>query len=155
MQFSLFGETSFSVSSPSVRNDVRTGDSAEAYVLFRLLNWDLDAHDTRRDLPYDIAVDVGDGRVCRIQVKGRRSASRGRWYFRSTRGNWRSATGTYAYNANDYDISAFVALSLERVIFVPGVQASFCATTADFLRTDGEHQSWERALQAFRRNKHN
>src|SRR3954454_4834991 len=34
------------------RNDVRKGDAAEALVLFKLLNWGWDAHDARRDLPY-------------------------------------------------------------------------------------------------------
>jgi hypothetical protein len=133
------------------RNDVRTGDAAEALVLFKLLNWGCNAHDARRDLPYDIVVDVGDGRVCRVQVKGRSNAVRGRWDFRATRGNWRSATGTYAYTDADYDVAAFVALSLEKVIFAPGIHPTFRASTSDFLRTHGEAQSWERALQVFKR----
>ncbi len=133
-----------------VRNDVRTGDAAEALVLFKLLSWGYDAHDARRDLPYDIVVDLG-GSICRIQVKGRSHAARGRWDFRAIRGNWRSATGTYAYTDTDYDVSAFVALSLEKAIFMPGIHATFRASTSDFLRTDGEAQSWERALQVFKR----
>ena len=88
------------------RNDVRKGDAAEALALFKLLNWGWDAHDARRDLPYDIVVDVGEGRICRLQVKGRTKAVRGRWDYRVTRGNWRSATGTYAYTSADYDVSA-------------------------------------------------
>jgi hypothetical protein len=149
-QYSLFDDDTPPKGPRSTRNDVRTGDAAEALVLFKLLNWGFDAHDARRDLPYDIVVDVGDGRICRVQVKGRRNATRGRWNYRATRGNWRSATGTYAYTEADYDVSAFVALSLERVIFLPGIHPTFRASTADFLRTDGEAQSWERALQVFK-----
>jgi hypothetical protein len=130
-----------------VRNDVRTGDAAEAFVIAKLLKWGYDAHDARRDLPYDVVVDAPDGRLYRVQVKGRRQAVRGRWDFRAIRGNWRSATGTYAYADTDYDISAFVALSIEKVIFAAGVHATFRASTAEFLRSDGEAQSWERALQ--------
>ena len=107
------------------RNDVRTGDAAKAFVIAKLLKWGYDAHDARRDLPYDVVVDIGDGRICRVQVKGRRHADRAAWGFRAIRGNWRSATGTYAYTEADYDVSAFVALSLEKVIFVPGVHSAF------------------------------
>ncbi len=131
-----------------VRNDVRTGDAAEAFVIAKLLKWGYDAHDARRDLPYDVVVDAPDGRIYRVQVKGRRQAVGGKWDFRAVRGNWRSATGTYAYADNDYDISAFVALSIEKVIFAAGVHATFRASTSEFLRLDGEAQSWERALQA-------
>lgn len=67
------------------------------------------------------------------------------------RGNWRSATGTYGYTDADYDVSAFVALSLERVIFVPGIHPTFRASTSDFLRANGEAQSWDRAKQVFTR----
>jgi hypothetical protein len=115
------------------------------------LHWGWNAHDARRDLPYDIVVDIGEGRICRVQVKGRSKATRGRWEYRVSRGNWRSATGTYAYTSVDYDVSAFVALSLERVIFVPGIHPSFRASTADFLRPDGELQSWDRAIKIFNR----
>jgi hypothetical protein len=94
------------------RNDVRAGDAAEAFVIAKLLKWGFDAHDARRDLPYDVVVDTGDGRLCRVQVKGRRRATNGVWSFRALRGNWRSATGTYAYGDADYDVSAFMALSL-------------------------------------------
>jgi hypothetical protein len=70
---------------PPERNDGRAGD-AEALVQFKLLNRGFNAHDARRDPPYDIVVDV---------VKGRSKAARGSWDFRVIRGNWRSAAGTY------------------------------------------------------------
>lgn len=147
-QLSLFYEPQRMSAPP--RNDVRTGDAAEAFVIAKLLKWGYDAHDTRRDPPYDVVVDLGDGRFCRVQVKGRRHADqRGLWQFRAMRGNWRSATGTYAYQDSDYDVSAFVALSLERVIFVPGVQTTFRATTAEFLRAGGEEESWMRSIKRF------
>jgi hypothetical protein len=53
------------------RNDVRKGDAAEMYVIAKLLSWGYDAHDARRDLPYDVLVDLGPGRICRLQVKCR------------------------------------------------------------------------------------
>jgi hypothetical protein len=147
-QYPLF-EVIGPVSGSVIRNDVRTGDAAEAFVIAKLLKWGYDAHDTRRDLPYDVVVDVGVGQICRIQVKGRGRADNGIWSFRAQRGNWRSATGTYAYTKADFDISAFVALSIEKVLFVTGILPTFKATTADFLRAGAEQESWERALQAF------
>ena len=52
----------------------------------------------------------------------------------------------YDYADTDFDIAAFVALSLDRVLFVPGVVASFSARTPDFLRAGAEYQSWARAI---------
>jgi hypothetical protein len=83
--------------------------------------------------------------------KGRERATRGKWDFRFVRGNPRTSTGTYAYAAIDFDVTAVVALSLERALFFPGVHRSLRLTTADFLRPDGEGQSWARALAVFNR----
>lgn len=130
------------------RSDVRKGDAAEAYVLAKLLNWGFDAHDARRDLPYDLIVDL-DGTVCRLQVKCRSQAVDGRWPFRATRGNWRSATGTYAYAPSDYDISVLVALSLEKALFLPGVLSQVTLRTEDFIRQNAEYTSWIEALRVF------
>ena len=94
-------------------------------------------------------VDIGDGRTRRVQVKGRARASGGFWPYRAIRGNWRSATGTYAYTDADYDVSAFVVLSLEKVLFIAGVVPAFRVPTADFLRFGAEEESWERALARF------
>jgi hypothetical protein len=132
---------------------VRAGDAAEAFVIAKLLNWGFDAHGWRRDLPYDVVVDMGDGRHCRVQVKGRRHATNGVWSFRALRGNHRSPTGTYAYGDADYDVSAFVALSLEKVLFVPGVVPALRPRTADFLRSGAELDSWARSRDAFFRKR--
>jgi hypothetical protein len=125
------------------------GDAAEALVIYKLLHLGYDAHDARRDAPYDVGVDLRDGRICRVQVKGCGKAVHGRWNYRFVRGNPRTGNGSYRYAETDYDVTACVALSLERVTFFPGVYSSLRLRTADFLRPDGESQSWQRALQAF------
>lgn len=135
----------------TTRNDVMTGDAAEALVIFKLLKFGYDAHDARRDAPYDVGVDLRDGRIPRIQVKGHQQARNGRWDYQFIRGNWRSATGTYAYTDTDYDVTACVALSIERVLFFPGVHSSIRLRTADFLRPNAEAESWEQALRVFKR----
>jgi hypothetical protein len=134
------------------RNDIRNGDAAEAYVLAKLLRAGLDAHPARRDAPYDLVVDLGNGRYCRIEVKGQERAQRGKYYFEFKRGNPRTGNGSYAYGDTDHDMVALVALSLESVIFVPGVQkAPIRLSTADFLRSGGEAQSMARAFAVFNR----
>jgi hypothetical protein len=121
-QYDLFGEALPTVGVFDRRNDVRKGDAAEMYVIAKLLRWGYDAQPVRRDLPYDIFVDLGSRRICRLQVKCRSNAKNGSWTYHAVRGNWRSATGTYDYEAGDYDASVFFALSLEprslfRVLF--------------------------------------
>jgi hypothetical protein len=126
----------------------RKGSSRLAEHRLALLGAD---HGARRDASYDVGVDLGKGRYCRIQVKGRERAHHGKWDFRFVRGNPRTGAGTYAYAATDFDITACVSLSLERVAFFPGVQPSIRLTTADFLRADIEIESWTRALSVFNR----
>ena len=150
LQLTLFPED---IRQPArqARSNIRSGDAAEAFVIAKLLKAGFEAHDARRDAPYDIGVDLGKGRYCRIQVKGRERAHHGKWDFRFVRGNPRTGAGTYAYTATDFDISACVSLSLERVAFFPGVHASIRLSTADFLRADSEVESWVRALNIFNR----
>jgi hypothetical protein len=128
------------------RNDVRKGDAAEMYVIAKLLSWGYDAHDASRDLPYDVLVDLGPRRVCRLQVKCRSIAQNDRWSYRVMRGNWRSATGTYGYEAGDYDAAVFFALSLEKAIFVPGLVPYANFRTEEFLRPGVETESWNRVI---------
>jgi len=141
-QHDLFGEL---VQAPCVlnqRNDVRKGDAAEMYVIAKLLSWGYDAHGARRDMPYDVFVDLGRSRICRLQVKCRSHAKNDRWAYHAIRGNWRSATGTYNYEVGDYDASVFFALSLEKALFRPGIVPYANFRTAEFLRTDAEIESW-------------
>jgi hypothetical protein len=134
------------------RSDIRRGDAAEAFVIAKLLKAGFDAHGARRDAPYDVGVDLGSGRYCRIQVKGCERPRHGKWHFRFVRGNPRTGAGSYAYSNTDFDITACVALSLERVVFAAGVQPSIRLSTADFLRPATETESWARALDVFNRN---
>ena len=140
-QLSLFAEDIRQPARPA-RSDIRLGDAAEAFVIAKLLKAGFDAHGARRDAPYDIGVDLGKGRYCRVQVKGRDRAHQGKWDFRFVRGNPRTGGGTYAYTATDFDITACVSLSLERVAFFPGVHVAIRSSTADFLRADSEVESW-------------
>ena len=77
VQLTLFAEDIRRPARP-VRSDIRSGDAAEAFVIAKLLKAGFDAHGARRDAPYDIGVDLGNGRYCRVQVKGRERAHYGK-----------------------------------------------------------------------------
>ena len=150
-QLSLFGHSNAGPSSATTRNDVRTGDAAETLVIYRLLMLDYDAHNSRRDAAYDVVVDLHNGRVLRIQVKSCSKAVRGRLNYRFVRGNPRTGAGSYLYAPTDFDITACVAVPLDRVIFVPGVHAKLSMRTEHFLRPRCEAESWQRALCSINR----
>jgi hypothetical protein len=147
-QLSLFAEDIQQPARPA-RSDIRLGDAAEAFVIAKLLKAGFDAHGARRDAPYDVGVDLGNGRYCRVQVKGRERAHRGKWDFRFVRGNPRTGAGTYAYTATDFDVTRRAVPRAGGVF--PGVQTSIRLSTADFLRPDSEIESWTRALSVFNR----
>jgi hypothetical protein len=147
----LFGDLTQVPRVPNRRNDVREGDAAEMYVIAKLLSWGYDAHGARRDMPYDVFVDLGSARICRLQVKCRSYAKNDRWPYHVVRGNWRSATGTYNYEIGDYDASVFFALSLEKAIFRPGIVPYENFRTAEFLRTNAEIESWMRVVNIMTR----
>jgi hypothetical protein len=152
IEHDLFGALARAPSVPNRRNDVRKGDAAEMFVIAKLLSWGYDAHDARRDLPYDVIVDLGSSRICRLQVKCRSFAKNDRWPYHVIRGNWRSATGTYNYEAGDYDASVFFALSLEKAIFRPGIVTYANLHTAEFMRPGAEIESWERVVETITSN---
>lgn len=144
-QSTLFDEVASAPNARNRRNDVRKGDAAEMFVIAKLLSWGYDAHDARRDLPYDVLVDLGS-RVCRLQVKCRSHPQNDRWSYRVMRGNWRSATGTYGYQTGDYDAAVFFALTLEKALFVPGIVPHATFRTEQFLCPGAEIDSWLRVV---------
>ena len=98
-----------------------------------------------------MGVDLRDGRIVRIPVKARRDDSHGRYNYRFVRGNPRTGTGSYNYSPNDYEVTACVALSLEKVIFCPGVHQTLSYRTKDFRRPGCEAESWADALNRYNR----
>jgi hypothetical protein len=134
------------------RNDIRTGDAGETYVHAKLLRWGFDAVSTRREARVDTLITFGASNPCLIQTKTRRHSGKGtdRWNYSFTYGNPRTGLGARKYAEGDFHISACVALSLEKVLFVAGVQPVIRFSTADFLRPNAEFESLERALNIIR-----
>lgn len=151
----LFG---FSVPAPGPvsrgSDDVRTGDAGELLVLMKLMKWGYDAFQVNRGGSYDLGVDVA-GRFVRIQVKTKSAATGGSWGYTLQRGFHGSKSGQFAYGAGDFDVAAFVALSIERVLFVPGVVDRWSARTEQFLGEHAELNSWRVALNELNKGESN
>ena len=121
------------------------GDLAEMLVNYQLSSAGLITFaPSAGHLPYDLLVDVRNGSFLRIQVKGSKSPRllAGRvtqsYVFNTTAGGARSN-----YHVGDVDWFAFVALDLEKILYVPAEtviakqNSQFSVTTARFA-SDGE-----------------
>ena len=130
--------------------DILIGEAGVHLVLSRLMRWGLPAHAAGPGLAYDVIAEGGPGiGLIRLQVKTTARPPRGRCYhFRLTRGFHGSARGVFAYQSGDFDIAAFVALGLDRVLFRTFGVPSFTAAPAAFLAEDAERRSLSAALAA-------
>lgn len=129
--------------------DILIGEAGMHFVLSRLLYWGIPAHAAGPGLPYDIIADVGwQLGLVRIQVKSTAVEQRPYYRFVLKRGYHRTRRGTFAYRPGDFDLAAFVTLRLDRVQFRPFPVNRFRATSALFLATWAELESWFTALSA-------
>ena len=130
--------------------DILIGEAGVHLVLSRLMQWHMPAHAAGPGLAYDIIAEGGLGiGLIRLQVKTTARPPRGPCYrFRLTRGFHGSARGVFAYQAGDFDIAAFVALDIGRVLFQAFEPSTFTATPEDFLALDAERRSLSRLLPA-------
>ena len=130
--------------------DILIGEAGVHLVLSRLMQWHMPAHAAGPGLAYDIIAEGGLGiGLIRLQVKTTARPPRGPCYrFRLTRGFHGSARGVFAYQAGDFDIAAFVALDIGRVLFQAFEPSTFAATPEDFLALDAERRSLSRLLPA-------
>ena len=152
----LFGHGDRLLPAGAKADVLRLGAAGEMLVLAKLMLWGFDAFQVHRDGAYDIGVDLG-GRLVRIQVKSksRPNTCAGRtsntWSFSPRRAGGALVERLYAASA--YDVAAFVALSLERVLFASGVTHSWSSSTKDFLTEGAELNSWREALNSFNKGK--
>ncbi len=132
--------------------DILIGEAGMHFVLARLLQWGVPAHPAGPGLPYDIIAEGGFALgLIRLQVKSTARPPRGRCYrFTLTRGFHGSARGVFAYQAGDFEIAAFVALPLDRVLFRAFGAPAFTATPAEFRAPDAERRSLRSALAIVR-----
>lgn len=127
-----------------MRPSSEIGDLAEVLTNYHLAAAGLVAFaPSMSHLPYDLLVDTSYGNFLRIQVKGSRNPRvlRGKVtnsYVFNIVVNERNGRGKRQYQPSDLDWFAFVALDLEKVLFVPSHEvlskkiSQFSVTTARF-----------------------
>lgn len=129
--------------------EILTGEAGACLAASRLLGWGYPTQSAMAGSPYDLGIDLFDGRHVRVQVKTTSAPASGAYRWAMKRGFYRSAGGTFSYRQGDFDIAALVALPINCVFFQAAPLERFSATSA-ILRTAGiERQSWLAALKAW------
>lgn len=106
----------------SVVTDLAAGTAAEHLVCADLLLSGFRAFLADQNCPFDVAVDIGGGRIVRLQVKATRSqrsvpnrdASAYMWHVRRA-----GKGGKRLYGSTDFDLLALVGLDIRRIAYLP------------------------------------
>jgi hypothetical protein len=123
-------------------------------VLSRLQGWGIPAQPAMPGVSYDLIADIGHGDMLRLQVKTKRQPTGQRWSFSMTRGFYYSKAGMFRYDANDYDIAAFVCLSISQVFFCAAPVHRVSLRTS-WLRSPGiDRETFALARQAIQQRRH-
>lgn len=123
------------------------GEAGANLVLSRLQAWGFAAHPAMAGLPYDLIVEVPRLDLLRIQVKTRSEPTGRRCNFKMQRGYHRSRVGIFAYAAEDFELSAFVCLSMSRVFFYPGPVKRISVCTSWLRSPDIDRETFDLALK--------
>ncbi|GAN81454.1 hypothetical protein Aam_096_013 [Acidocella aminolytica 101 = DSM 11237] len=130
-----------------------TGQAGVNLVLSCLLGWGVATHPAMEGLPYDLIVDVPDLDLLRIQVKTMSYPRNDLWSFTMKRGFYRSRKGMFAYGKGDFDIAAFVCLSLKKLFFVAAPISRISVPTGAVLHKDSETATFHRAIQTIQKRR--
>lgn len=126
------------------------GEAGENLTLSRLQSWGIAAQSAMSALPYDLIADIPDLDLVRIQVKTCSKPNRGRCGFRMQRGFYRSKSGTFPYAPDQFDLAAFVCLSMDAVFFHAGPIRRI-SVRASWLRLPGvDRETLRLAIEAIK-----
>lgn len=123
---------------------IQTGETAEAYVYYRLLTWGYDVHFASGiGRPFDLIVFHGKKSI-RIQVKGTsfREEKSPSYQFKTGRGS----SSKRAYEECDYDILAMVSLNDERAFFKSEKVNTTYRVSQNKFNAETERHTWEKCL---------
>ncbi len=131
-----------------------TGEAGTNLVLSRLQGWGIPAQASMPGIAYDLIADVDELGMLRIQVKTCSRPQGQRCSFLMRRGFHYSKAGMFPYDKDDYDIAAFVCLSIGQVFFCPGPIRRI-AVRAMWLRTPNiDYETFQLALQTIQHRRH-
>lgn len=126
------------------------GEAGANLVLSRLQSWGVPAHPAMPGLAYDLIAEIPQLDLLRIQVKTRSEPNGRMCKFDVRRGYHRSRSGFFHYRNDDFDIGAFVCLSLSRVFFYPGPIVRISVRTAWLMSSEIDKDTFALALRAIR-----
>jgi hypothetical protein len=132
---------------------ILTGEAGGNLVLSRLQSWGIPAQPAMPGVSYDLIADVPNVDMLRVQVKTRTRPKGQVCSFSMSRGQYYSPAGMFRYSADDYDIAAFVCLSLGQVFFCLG-PIHRISVRAMWLRSPGiDRDTFNLALQSLQRRR--
>lgn len=129
------------------------GEAGENLVLSRLQSCGIAAQSAMPSLPYDLIADVPGFDMVRIQVKTRSRPTEGRCSFTMQRGFYRSKAGIFPYTPDDFDIAAFVCLSLNAVFFRAFPVKRFSVPTSLLRLPEIDRDTLELAIETMKRRR--
>ena len=131
------------------------GEAGANLILSRLQAWGIAAQPAMAGLPYDLIADIPGFDMVRIQVKTRSRPNGKRCIFTMQRGHQRSRSGIFSYAPGDFDLAAFVCLSLPAVFFYAGPVERISLSTP-WLRLPGiDRESLDLSIKTIRRCRYN
>lgn len=129
------------------------GEAGANLVLSRLQSCGIAAQSAMPSLPYDIIADVPHFDLLRIQVKTRSRPTGRICQFRMQRGFYRSKSGVFSYADDDFDIAAFVCLSLNAVFFRAFPIKRFSVPTSLLRLPEIDCETLELAIETIKRRR--
>lgn len=132
----------------------KIGQIGEAYCLYRIRHIGHYASPMAEGFPFDIMMQA-NGKILRVQVKTTQCAKDGYFTFLTHKGRYAKNPDRgqckSAYNEQDYDVAALVALSVERVHFLYVKQAgeSYSVPVWQMIDKENEMKSLEIAIKEF------
>ena len=129
------------------------GEAGANLVLSRLQGWGIPAQIAMPGIAYDLIADIPGLDLLRIQVKTRSRTKGQVCSFTMTRGFYYSKAGMFNYGRDDFDLAAFVCLSIGAVFFCHSPRDYISVPRAWMQSPTIARESFDLALQAIQRRR--
>ncbi|GAA5263986.1 hypothetical protein ACOSOMT5_P0406 [Acidiphilium sp. MT5] len=129
------------------------GEAGANLVLAQLLGWGIPAQIAMPGIAYDLIADIPGLDLLRIQVKTRSRPKGQSCSFTMTRGFYYSKAGMFNYERDDFDLAAFVCLSIGAVFFCHNPKSHVSVRRAWMQSSTIARDSFDLALHAIQRRR--
>jgi hypothetical protein len=129
------------------------GEAGANLVLSKLQGWGIPTQVAMPGIAYDLIADIPGVDLLRIQVKTRSTAKGNSCAFNLTRGFYYSKAGIFNYGRDDFDLAAFVCLSIGAVFFCHDPKDYISVRRAWMQSSTIARDSFDLALQAIQQRR--